>query len=36
MFKPLGDRSIGPLIVAAVIVGFVTALALLFYIATMK
>ena len=35
-FKPVRDNAIGPLIVTAAIVGWLLALALLFYIATQK
>ena len=33
-FKPPSDKAIGPLLIAAVIVGWLIALALLFYVAT--
>jgi hypothetical protein len=35
-FKPLRDKAIGPIIVTAAIVGWLLALALLVYIATLK
>ena len=33
-FKPFRDDAIGPMIVAAVVVGWLLALGLLFYLAT--
>jgi hypothetical protein len=35
-FRPVRDYAIGPLIVAAVILGWLLALALLLYVATQK
>ena len=35
-FKPVRDNAIGPLIITAAIVGWLLALALLFYLATQK
>jgi hypothetical protein len=36
LFKPPSDQTIGRLLIAAVIVGFLSGIALLVYVATLK